>query len=223
MGRPRLRLALGAALPIALAALASATVAAGAEGGHPRIPDDAEFHAGETVSGVAFERATPEGLAHPFVRGTETVDAPCAQVRDVLTSFDRYAALFSGVVRTATVLAKTDSSARVHFVYAFPWPLRDRDAIVGYSVSAAGAGGFTLEWHDDARAGDPAKGVRITHVEGRTRMAPDGASCRVAYTYYGELGIDLGKSFAEKEYREEPIAYFEAIRKGLRTPPGQGR
>jgi len=183
---------------------------------HPEIPAEADFKPSSTESGIAESRAQAAGVKWPFVRGDGGVDATCDEVKTVLFYFEHYEKFFSGVVRKAKVLAKDDASARVHFVWAYPWPLHDRDAVVGYTLEAVDGGGWLLSWHDDAQSGDPKTGVRIAHVEGATRMVPAGEKkCAVTYTYYGDLGIDISKSVNEKVWKTEPVKYFEALRKGL--------
>ena len=202
-----------------IAMLATFLLAATAVPAHPPMPADADFAAWVTQDGVVETRAQPKGLARPFVRGTSEIDASCDAVKGVLVDFAHYKTFFSGIVREAKVLAQDDASARIHFVWAYPWPLHDRDSVVGYTLTKPESGGWLLSWQDDAQSGDPKDGVRIAHVEGATRMVPkaDGA-CTVSYTYYGDLGIDLTKAMNEKILRTEPVKYVEAIRKGLNLP-----
>ena len=185
-------------------------------GAHPVIPADAEFKPWLTESGIAETRAQPAGMKFPFVRGSSDLDASCDAVKTALVDFDGYGKIFGGIVRKAKVLVKDDTSARVHFVWAYPWPFHDRDAIVAYKVEKQDGGGWVLSWQDDAQDGDPKTGVRIAHVEGATKMTPAGEKkCSVSYTYYGDLGIDFSKGMNEKILKTEPVKYFEAIRKGL--------
>lgn len=212
--------ALAVAAVAALVATSSAAPATAAA--HPEIPEDVAFHAWVTESGIPEERAPAKGFEPPFVRGEKKVEAACSAVKDVLFDFEHYESYFAGVVRKAAVLSHDDATARIHYVWAYPWPLRDRDSLVGYTLATDSAGGWTLAWRDDARAGDPTTGVRIGHVEGRTSMQPlaGGARCRVTYTFYGDLGIHFPEGLTNKILRTEPVKYFEAIDKGLAAKRG---
>jgi hypothetical protein len=79
-------------------------------------------------------------------------------------------------------------------------------------------GGYRISWRGDPRPGDPKEGTRIERVEGETRIESgpgDAESCRVTYTYLGDLGGKFGAKAEEKAWRAEPVQYFRAIRRRL--------
>ena len=63
------------------------------------------------------------------------------------------------------------------------------------------------------------EGVRIQRVAGETRIEPLGlARCRVIYSYLGDLGGKFPASAQERAWKEEPIQYIRALRRGLKIP-----
>ena len=144
-------------------------------------------------------------------------------VYGVVTDYARLSpVLRPGGAREADVLESSDRSARIHFVWPYPFPFRRRDAIVAYLGGPFEAGGHRLTWSDDARASDPSEGVRIRRVAGETRIAPLAEGrCRVTYTFLGDLGGDFPDAFETKAWRHEPLGYVYALRRrlGLPIPP----
>lgn len=117
------------------------------------------------------------------------------------------------------MLESSGSSARLHVVWPYPFPLRNRDAVIEYRFETLADGSVVLSWSGNARPGDPREGVRIDRVEGETRateLAP--GSSRVTYTYLGDLGGKFPRSAEEKAWRAEPVEYFRALRRRLRIP-----
>ena len=181
------------------------------------VPPDLPFTAWFTSRGVKVEIARPP-QGPPWLRGTADLPASADAVFGMLAGFRLYREIFAPAVKTATVLESADGSARLHLVWLYPFPLRNRDAVVAYRARRADEG-FVISWEAGARPGDPREGVRIERVAGETRvepLAPD--RCRVVYTYLGDLGGSFPGWAQEKAWREEPVQYMRAIRKRLRLP-----
>ena len=183
------------------------------------VPPEAPFARWFTAHGVQVEIARrPDAL--PWLRGTAELPVAAEQVAAVLTDFQRYKDLFAPAVRSARVLEAGEGSARVHFVWAYPFPFKNRDAIVLYRSEKSGAA-FLLSWKSDTRprAEDPTEGVRIERVEGETRVESlDPSRCRVTYTYLGDLGGKFPAWAQEKAWKEEPVQYVRALRRRLALP-----
>lgn len=179
------------------------------------VPPELAFRDWFTSRGVRVEIARPaEGP--PWLRGTADVPAFPKQVAAIVTDFRAYPAIFSPAIKKAKVLESSGSSARLHVVWPYPFPLRNRDAVIEYRFETLADGTFVLSWSGNARPGDPREGVRIERVEGETRVAPVGTgSSRVTYTYLGDLGGKFPRSAEEKAWRAEPVEYFRALRRRL--------
>ena len=181
---------------------------------------DAAFTPWFTAHGVQVAIARrPDAL--PWLRGTAELPAAAETVAAALTDFQRYRDLFAPAVRSARVLESGEGSARIHFVWAYPFPFKNRDAVVLYGSEKSGAGAFVLSWKADTRLRpeDPKEGVRIERVEGETRVEPIGASrCQVTYTYLGDLGGKFPAWAQEKAWKEEPVQYIRALRRRLKLP-----
>ncbi|HYK43494.1 MAG TPA: START domain-containing protein [Thermoanaerobaculia bacterium] len=180
-------------------------------------PPDSAFAPWFVSRGVSVEIARSPG-GPPWIRGRGEIPAPAAKVAAVLSDFRRYRDLFAPAVKKADVLESHAGGARVHFVWPYPFPYSNRDAVVRYE-SAEENGAWRISWRADARPGDPAQGTRIERVEGETRIEPAGPeACRVTYTYFGDLGGKFPGWAQEKAWREEPVQYFRAIRRRLGLP-----
>lgn len=184
-------------------------------------PSDSAFTAWFTSRGIAVEIAR-QPAGPPWIRGRGEIPVSAAAVAGVLADFKHYRELFSPAVKKAEVLdidAFSPLSARIHFVWPYPFPYSNRDAVVRYESAARDAGGFRIAWKTDARPRDPSEGVRIERVEGETSIDPAGPdACRVVYTYFGDLGGKFPAFASEKAWREEPVQYFRAIRRRLGLP-----
>ena len=182
------------------------------------IPSVIPFADWFTSRGVNVEIArVSEGP--PWLRGTGELPVAAEKVAAVLTDFQHYKDLFGPALRSARVLEAGDGSSRVHFVWAYPFPFKNRDGVVLYRSEKSEAGPFVLSWKGDPRPGDPKEGVRIERVSGETRVEPLGPSrCRVTYTYLGDLGGKFPAWAQEKAWKEEPVQYFRAIRRRLSLP-----
>ncbi len=209
----RLRLVLPPALVLVFAlALVSALPLAAA------IPGDASFSPWFNSRGIEVEIFRPSS-GPPWIRARGEIPAPASRVAAALSDFARYRELFAPAVRKADVLDREERSARIHFVWPYPFPYSNRSAIVRYETVQEPEGSFRIAWKADARPKDPKEGTRIANVEGETRIVPAGLdSCRVTYTYLGDLGGKFPAFAQEKAWREEPVQYFRAIRRALGLP-----
>ena len=184
------------------------------------IPQGLPFAPWFSERGVSVEIARL-GADAPWIRGTAELPADAARVREALLEFEQYPRIFSPAVARAEVLERAGSSARVHLVWPYPFPLRDRDAVVRYRWEDLPGGGFRLSWDSDSRSGDPRKGVRIAQVAGETDVEPLGSGrCRVAYTFLGELGGKFPARAVDRAHRAEPVHYVRALRRKLGVTDG---
>ena len=180
------------------------------------MPADAAFSEWFVSRGVRVEIARAAASV-PWIRGTAELAAAPDRILAVVTDFARYRETFAPAVKTARVLERAEGSARLHLVWPYPFPLRNRDAVVAYAWERTD-GGFVLTWRGAARPGDPREGVRIARVAGEARVSPNGGGSRVTYAYLGDLGGKFPRSAEEKAWRAEPVEYFRALRRALRLP-----
>jgi hypothetical protein len=179
------------------------------------IPEGLPFEPWVVEDGVAVSIAR-SGSATPWIRGVAEVGAPAGRVFDLICAWDGYAALFAHVLRKAAVIERFGDAARLHLVWRYPFPFRNRDAIVRYEAERLADGAFRVRWRDDAREGDPAEGVRLRRVAGETRIEPLSAErCRVIYTFLGDLGGSFPRAAEEKAWKREPAVYVLALRRRL--------
>ncbi len=179
------------------------------------VPVDLPFKPWFTSRGVEVEIARVRD-GPPWIRGTAEIPAPARRIADVVTDFSNYREIFSPAVKKAKVLEAGERSARLHIVWPYPFPLRNRDAIIAYRLETLPEGEFLLSWRDDQKPGDPREGVRIKSVAGETYIVPlEPDRSRVTYTYLGDLGGKFPKSAEEKAWRAEPVEYFRALRRWL--------
>ena len=184
------------------------------------VPEGAAFREWFTERGVRVEIARP-AQGPPWVRGTGEIAAAPDRIAQVVTDFRRYREIFAPAVKTARVLEGDRSRARLHLVWPYPFPLRNRDAVVEYAREELPGGGWRIAWRDAARPGDPREGVRIARVLGETRIELSETNrSRVTYAFLGDLGGKFPRSAEEKAWRAEPVEYFRALRRalGLRDP-----
>jgi hypothetical protein len=183
------------------------------------IPEGLHFEKWFTSHGVEVEIARQPGAA-PWVLGRAELPVPAAAVAKILTDYADYQEIFAPGVKSVRILdVAPDGATRLHIVWPYPFPLRNRDAVIRYRGHADEEGRFVLSWEADGRGGDPHEGVRITRVAGETSVEPAGESrCRVTYTYLGELGGNFPASAEEKAWRAEPVQYIRALRRRLHLP-----
>ena len=181
----------------------------------PTAPESLQFSQLFSEDGVTTEIARPE-TGEPWVRAAATIDAPPQVVCSLLSRFSDYAELFSENIDSVRVLDAKGSAQRLHIVWGLPFPFRDRDAVVRYSIKQREKW-CVIHWGDAAQNGDPAaEGIRIEHVEGRTEVEEGtNRGSKIVYFYYADLGGNLYSWAKESAYAGEPVAYFEAIRKAL--------
>ncbi|MEO8188967.1 MAG: SRPBCC family protein [Acidobacteriota bacterium] len=182
------------------------------------VPSEADFSPWFTSRGIDV-RIARASAGPPWLRGRGEIPAPAAKVAAVLSDFAHYRELFSPAVKKAEILDSDRGAARIHFVWPYPFPYTNRDAVVRYQAEEGEAGAYRLSWKSDARSGDNREGTPIERVMGETRVEPVGSeSCRVTYTYLGDLGGKFSMWAQEKAWREEPVQYFRAIRRKLGLP-----
>ncbi len=106
---------------LTLAALASA------------IPADLPFEKWFTAHGVQVEIARKPG-SPPWLRSTAELPVSADKVTSTLTDFKHYKDFFAPAIKKADVLDSEGGATRIHFVWPYPFPLRNRDAVVSYRV-----------------------------------------------------------------------------------------
>lgn len=181
------------------------------------IPDAGAFKPLAQDDQVAVAIVRNDGQP-PWVQATHELPVPAEKVYELLADFDSYASVFAGSVKSAKILDRKPAGARMHIVWPLPWPMKNRDAVVAYEAQKE-PGLFRIDWVHSPQNGDPAEGLRIEQVMGRTVIeAKDANRSVVRYTYYGDLGGDLPDFIKEASYKEEPVVYFNAIRKKLALP-----
>lgn len=181
-------------------------------------PADLRFEPWFTHRSVAVSIArVPKGI--PWIRGEAELPVSARTVLDLVTDYGGYEKFMSPAVKKVSVLERGPDGVRLHFVWPYPFPFRNRDAVVLYRADPSEGGVFVLTWRDDERPGDPSEGVRIARVAGETRiepLAPD--RCRVTYTYLGDLGGRFPAAAEDKAWKAEPVGYLLAIRRSLDLP-----
>ena len=182
------------------------------------VPAEAPFEEWFTKRGVRVEiaRVSP---GPPWIRGTAEIGASPDRIAQVVTDFGRYREIFAPALKTARVLEGDRNRSRLHLVWPYPFPLRNRDAVVEYASEEMPDGGWRISWRDAARERDPREGVRISRVLGETRIEPlEGNRSLVTYAYLGDLGGKFPRSAEEKAWREQPVQYVRALRRALGLP-----
>ncbi len=196
---------------------AAAAVLLAALGAMPQEPPFVFWFASR---GIDVEIARPPS-GPPWLRSRGEIPVAASRVAAVLSDFAHYREIFSPAVRKADIVERDRSSARIHFVWPYPFPYANRDAVVRYDMVEieGGAGGYRLSWKSEGRSGDPKEGTRIERVSGETRIEPTGAdACRMTYIFLGDLGGKFPAFAQEKAWREESVQYFRAIRRRLGLP-----
>jgi len=180
------------------------------------VPRDLVFEKWFVERNVTVEIARTQ---IPWLRGTGELPASASDVESVLLDFRGYRELMAPAVLKADILESGEMTARLHMVWRYPFPLRNRDAVVRYRGERLPGGTFRLSWQDETHPGDPAEGVRIAHVAGETTVVSLASNrCRLIYTYVGDLGGSFPRSAEEKAWRAEPVGYFHALRRRMHLP-----
>jgi hypothetical protein len=183
----------------------------------PGLPEGVAFEKWFVERDVEVEIARSAPI--PWLRGTGELPVRAGDIQAVLLDFGGYRELMAPAVSKVDVLESDEMTARLHMVWRYPFPLRNRDAIVRYRGERRADGGFRLAWQDETRPGDPSEGVRIARVAGETEVVALGHDrCRIIYTCLGDLGGRFPSSAEEKAWRAEPVGYFRALRRRLRLP-----
>lgn len=170
-----------------------------------------------TDRGVQVETSR-HGSETPWIRGTFDVSVTPDKVVAALSDFKRYKEIFAPALESVTVLASSPDNARLHLVWPYPSPFRDRDAVVVYRMERLANGAGLLTWRSEAKPTDPKRGVRIERVQGETRIEPLNGGAHVVYTYFGDLGGNFPASINERVWKGEPVGYMQAVRRAVGLP-----
>lgn len=182
----------------------------------PTRPPESAYAPLAEKDGVSMTIARQPG-PHPWIHASAPIDAPCDRVAAIVTDFDHYQATFDPFYQKAEVLDRGDDVVRLHAVWHFPWPFRNRDAIIAYRVEHRSDGSVVVSGRDGERPGDPSEGVRIHDVDLQIVAVPSSSgACTFLYDYYADLSGNFGKSQNEKAYRGEAPVLVNAIRRALR-------
>lgn len=163
--------------------------------------------------GVKIEMSQRSDI--PWIKATFDVAASADKVITLLSNFATFGDTFSNIYASAEVLSKGSEVgvpfARMHLIWKTPFPFSKRDAVALYKLQFNSDGTRMVMWQGDAKAGDPAEGVRVEHVEGMTQVVPTGAnSCRIIYTYLADAG-GAPNFLANRSRHTHPLDYRKAI------------
>jgi hypothetical protein len=92
------------------------------------VPRDLPFVFWFSSRGVDVEIARPPD-GPPWLRSRGEIPVAASRVAAVLSDFTHYRELFSPAVRKADVVERDRSSVRIHFVWPYPFPYANRDAV----------------------------------------------------------------------------------------------
>ena len=166
---------------------------------------------------VTVEISRTGDKSHPWIRAHYTFPVDPEVLRSYLCDFDHYHEMFTPGVKKVEVLANGKTcEGRLHVVWDFPWPFRNRDGVLAYVVDLPSDDVFNLNWTSGAEAGDPKEGVRISSIKGRTSVKDLGdGSCEVTYEYLGNLGGTFPQWLKEAAWKGEPQEYFHQLRTAM--------
>ena len=181
------------------------------------LPANDEFNKWVEKHDVTVYRAETGDADRPWIRATYELPVSASTLEDYICDFDRYEEMFSPAVKKIEVLENGERChARLHVVYKFPFPFKNRDGIIKYSVERRSDEHFILHWASAHTKGDPSEGIRIEHILGATHITklPDGTS-EMTYEYLGDLGGTFPDWFKEAAWKGEPPHFFAALREGM--------
>jgi hypothetical protein len=173
-----------------------------------------------------IEIALAASPKEPWINASHSLPVSGETIFALLTDFSRYETTFAGSVKSVKVLEKGDDFVRLHIIWPLPFPMRNRDAVVKYTYRKV-ENQYLISWKHDAKSDDPTEGLRIEEVAGQTVITPVEASktpqSNLTYTYYADLGGSLPAFIKEGSYIEEPVVYFNAVRKYFSLAPISGK
>lgn len=184
------------------------------------IPEQTAFK--PLLKNPDIEITMAKSQKEPWINASHTIPISSEKIFALLTDFNRYETTFGGSVKSVKVLEKGADFVRLHIVWPLPFPMRNRDAVVRYTFAKVDKN-YLISWKHDEKTGDPEEGLRIEEVAGQTVITTgdeaDTPRSNLTYTYYADLGGSLPNFIKEGSYVEEPVVYFNAVRKHFGIVP----
>lgn len=181
------------------------------------VPADDEYDAWFEKDEIVVQRAETGDPDRPWIRSSYEYPVNADTIRNYLCDFASYEEMFAPGLKDVEVLENGEPChARLHLVWKFPFPWKNRDGIVKYTVEQPSDDHFVLHWVGDAQEGDPSDGIRIDGVFGAThvqRVAAD--KTIVVYEYKGDLGGKFPEWFKEAAWKAEPTHFHSQLRHSM--------